>query len=123
MLFYFKNYFCSFIFGGLSLVFVAACGLYLIAVSQGSPLFAVSQLLIVVASLVKNKLQSIGWEVVALGLSCPTACGIFPDQGSNTCPLTWQADSLPLDHQGSPVCYFFTYIFSPTSYKVPGGDV
>ena len=31
------------------------------------------------------------------------AChGIFPGQGLNLCPLHWQADSLPLDHQGSP---------------------
>ena len=30
------------------------------------------------------------------------ACGIFPDQGSNPCPLHWQADSQPLRHQGSP---------------------
>ena len=30
------------------------------------------------------------------------ACGIFPDQGSNPCPLHWQADSLPLSCQGSP---------------------
>ena len=27
------------------------------------------------------------------GLSCSVACGIFPDQGSNPCPLHWQADS------------------------------
>ena len=40
--------------------------------------------------------------VVAHGLSCSTACGIFPDQGSNLCPLHWQADFKPLDHQGSP---------------------
>ena len=26
-------------------------------------------------------------------LSCFPACGIFPDQGSNPCPLHWQADS------------------------------
>ena len=39
--------------------------------------------------------------VVAYGLSYPAACGIFPDQGLNPCPLHWQADSLPLDHQGS----------------------
>ena len=26
-------------------------------------------------------------------LSCSTACGIFLDQGSNLCPLHWQADS------------------------------
>ena len=125
VLFYFKKLFLFislFIFGGLSLVFVAACGLSLIAASQGSSLFAMCQLLIVVASLVNNKLQSIGWEAVALRLSCPTAC-LIPDQGSNTCPLRWQADSSPLDHQGSPMCYFFTCIFSPTSYKVPGGDV
>ena len=30
------------------------------------------------------------------------ACGIFPDQGSNPCPLHWPADSQPLRHQGSP---------------------
>ena len=28
--------------------------------------------------------------------------GIFPSQGSNPCLLHWQADSLPLRHQGSP---------------------
>ena len=32
-------------------------------------------------------LQSAGSVVVAHGLSCSTACGIFPDQGSNLCPL------------------------------------
>ena len=36
------------------------------------------------------------------GPSCSAACGIFPDQGSNPCPLHWQADSQPLHHQGSP---------------------
>ena len=40
--------------------------------------------------------------VVAHGPSCSVACGIFPDQGSNPCPLHWQADSQPLRHQGSP---------------------
>ena len=40
--------------------------------------------------------------VVAHGLSCSAACGLFPDQGSNPCPLHWQADSQPLRHQGSP---------------------
>ena len=28
--------------------------------------------------------------------------GIFPTQGLNLCLLHWQADSLPLSHQGSP---------------------
>ena len=36
-------------------------------------------------------LKSTGSVVVAHGLSCPMACGIFPDQGSNLCPLPWQA--------------------------------
>ena len=30
---------------------------------------------------------------VAHRLSCSMECGIFPDQGSNLCPLHWQADS------------------------------
>ena len=38
--------------------------------------------------------------VVADGLCCPSACGIFLE-GSNPHPLHWQADSLPLSHQGS----------------------
>ena len=37
------------------------------------------------------------------GLSCSAACGIFLDQGSNLCLLHWQADSLLLSHQGSPI--------------------
>ncbi|XP_061036078.1 Bardet-Biedl syndrome 4 protein isoform X2 [Eubalaena glacialis] len=43
-----------------------------------------------------------GSVVVAHGLSCSMACGIFPDQGLNPCPLHRQADSQPLRHQGSP---------------------
>ena len=41
-------------------------------------------------------------RTVAHGPSCSAACGILPDQGSNPCPLHWQADSQPLRHQGSP---------------------
>ena len=43
-----------------------------------------------------------GSAIVAHGPSCSAACGIFPDQGLNPCPLHWQADSQPLRHQGSP---------------------
>ena len=43
-----------------------------------------------------------GSVVVAHGPSCSVACGIFPDQGSNPCPLHQQADSQPLRHQGNP---------------------
>ena len=34
-----------------------------------------------------------GSVIVAHGPSCSAAYGIFPDQGSNPCPLHWQADS------------------------------
>ena len=44
-----------------------------------------------------------GSVIVAHGPSCSAACGIFPDQGLNPCPLHWQADSQPLRHQGSPL--------------------
>ena len=47
-----------------------------------------------------------GSVVVTHGPSCSAACGIFPDQGSNPCPLHWQADSQPLCHQGSPEIIF-----------------
>ena len=47
-----------------------------------------------------------GSAIVAHGPSCSTAYGILPDQGSNPCPLHWQADSQPLRHQGSPAIYF-----------------
>ena len=49
-----------------------------------------------------------GSVVVAHGLCSLMACGIFPDQGLNPCPLHWQVDCQPLDHQGSP-CLVFSY--------------
>ena len=39
-------------------------------------------------------LLSTGSVVVTNGLSCSMACGIFPDQGLNPCPLHCQAESL-----------------------------
>ena len=47
----------------------------------------------------EHRLSSCGTH----GLSSSTACGIFPDQGSNLCLLYWQVDSLPVSHQGSPI--------------------
>ena len=58
------------------------------------PLVAVHGLLIAVPSLgVERGLQGARASVlVAHRLSCPTACGIFPDQGSHPCPVHWRAD-------------------------------
>ena len=51
-----------------------------------------------------------GSVAVAHGPSCYAACGIFPDQGLNPCPLHWQADSQPLCHQGSPKIFKNTFM-------------
>ena len=52
-----------------------------------------------------------GSVIVAHGPSRSAACGIFPDQGSNPCPLHWQADSQPLRHQGSPGPHFWSLLW------------
>ena len=76
----------------------------------GFSLVAVRQLLIAVASVVAEHrlpgtqaqwLQHVGSVVVAMELSCSTACGIFLYQGLNPCLLHRQKDSLPLNHQES----------------------
>ena len=76
---------------------------------MGAALVAVLRLLVAVASLVaEHRLSSTGSIVVVhrLELSSSMACGIFLDQGSNQYLLHWQADSLPLSHQGSPYLLF-----------------
>ena len=45
-------------------------------------------------------LWSLGSVVVAHRLRYPAPYGIFLDRGLNLCPLHWQVNSLPLDHQG-----------------------
>ena len=50
-------------------------------------------------------------SVVVYGLRCPAACRIFLDQGSNLCPLHWQADFYPLYHQGSLNLFLFQQIY------------
>ena len=113
-MFFYK--FILFIYVWLYWVFVAARGLSLVASSGGysslrstslSPRWPLS--LRSAGSrhtgsvVVARGPQSAGSAVVAHGLSCSVACGILLDQGSNPCPLHWQADSQPLRHQGSPL--------------------
>ena len=94
------------------------CGLFSSCSEQRLPLVALCMLLVAVASLAaEHCLQSAessvvaapralrtGSVVVGYGLTCSLACGIFPDQGSNLCPLHWQVGSLtespgkPRDH-------------------------
>ena len=40
-------------------------------------------------------------------LTCHAAGGIFLDQRPDLCPLHWQVDSQPLDHQGNAKCIDF----------------
>ena len=69
-------------------------GLSLVAESGAYSLVAVCGLLFAVAPpVLEHELQSLGSVAVVHGLSCPMAYGIFPDQGSNPCPLHRQADS------------------------------
>ena len=93
-------------------LFLAALGLrccvwaFCSCCKQGLLFVAVRGLLIMVASLVAEHslqvhrlsscgrgLQSAASVVAVHGLSCSSARGIFPDQGSNPCPLHWRADS------------------------------
>ena len=60
-----------------------------------------------------------GSVIMAHGPSCSAACGIFPDQGSNPCPLHWQADSQPLRHQGSPHLLWIL----KSAGQIPGGHL
>ena len=69
-------------------------GFSIVVAHGGYSLVMVCGFLIVVASLVaEHRLYSKGSVVVAHELSCPMACRIFPDQGSNLCHLHWQVNS------------------------------
>ena len=65
---------------------------------------------------------SAGSVVVAHGLGCSVARGIFPDQGLNLCLLHWQADSLPVSHQGNLHKFFILHAIqtSPIPVQAPG---
>ena len=63
-----------------------------------------------------------GSVIVAHGPSCSVVCGILPDQGSNPCPLHWQADSQPLHHQGSPKPELLTAILQGQKKKSDEGS-
>ena len=83
-------------------VFVSVRGLPLVAVSGGHSSSRCAGLSLSRSLLLRSTgSRRAGSVVVAHGLSCSAACGIFP-QGSNPCSLHWQADSQPLRHQGSP---------------------
>ena len=102
----FLYFYYLFIYFWLCWVFVSVQGLSLVAASGGHSSSWCTGLSLSRPLLLRStSSRHAGSVVVAHGPSCSAACGIFPDQGSNPCPLHWQADSQPLRHQGSP--FFF----------------
>ena len=92
-----------YLFIWLCWVFVSVRGLPLAAASGGHSSSRCTGLSLSRPLLLRSTgSRRAGSVVVAHGPSCSAACGIFPDQGSNPCPLHQQADSQPLRHQGSP---------------------
>ena len=90
-------------------VFVSVRGLFLVAASGGHSSSRCAGLSLSWPLLLRSTgSRRAGSVIVSHGPSCSTACGIFPDQDSNPCPLHWQADSQPLCHQGSPPLLFFS---------------
>ena len=114
--FFFFNFYLFIYYFWLSWVFVSVRGLSLVVASGGHSSSRCVGLSLSRPLLLRNtgsrRAGSVG---VAHGSSCSAACGIFPDQGSNPCPLHWQADSQPLHHQGSPFISYFVYL-GPVSF-------
>ena len=106
--FFFLFYLFIYLFW-LCWVFVSVRGLSLVAASGGHSSSQCAGLSLSRPLLLRSTgSRRAGSVVVAHGPSCSEACGIFPDQDSNPCPLHWQAYSQPLRHQGSPLLSFKT---------------
>ena len=115
---------CAWAFSGCSgwgLLFIEVLGLLIVRASRcraqalGSRTSGVaapwiSSCSVQPSGLWASAVQHAGPVVVAHGLSCSTAHGIFPDQGWNLCTLRWQADSYPSRCQVSPLplCFEWT---------------
>ena len=104
--------FYLFIYLWLCWVFISVRGLPLVAASGGHSSSRCAGLSLSQPLLLRSTgSRRAGSVIVAHGPSCSAACGIFPDQDSNPCPLHWQADSQPLRHQGSPTICFWDPAF------------
>ena len=89
-------------------IFVSVRGLSLVVASRGHSSSRCAGLSLSQPLLLRSTgSRHAGLVIVAHGPICSAACGNFLHQGSNPCPLHWQADSQPLRHQGSPLFFFF----------------
>ena len=92
--FFFKLIYFYFTYFWLCWVFVSVRGLSPVAASGGHSSSRRAGLSLSRPLLLRSTgSRRAGSVVVAHGPSCSAACGIFADQGSNPCPLHWQADS------------------------------
>ena len=109
--------FYLFIYLYLCWVFVSARGLSLVAPSGGHSSSRCAGLSLSRPLLLRSSGSRCAGSVVVVAHrpSCSAACGIFPDQGSNLCPLHWQVDSQPLRHQGSPPSCFLSNLRSDSA--------
>ena len=81
-------HFYLFIYLWLCWVFVSVRGLSLVTASGGHSSSRCAGLSLSWPLLLRNTgSRCAGSVIVAHGPSCSAACGIFPDQGSNPCPL------------------------------------
>ena len=113
--------FYLFIYFWLCWVFVSVRGLCPVAASGGHSSSRCAGLSLSRPLLLRSTgSRRAGSVIVAHGPSCSAACGIFPDQGPNPCPLHWQADSQPLRHQGRPVFICFYSVISLSWQAIEG---
>ena len=106
-----------FIYLWLCWVFISVRGLSLVAANGGHSSSRCAGLSLLRPLLLRSTgSRRTGSAIVAHGPSRSAACGIFPDQGSNPCPLHWQADSQPLHQQGSPTFTIFFFLINLSIY-------
>ena len=117
--FFFSFFRILFTFFFLCWVFIAAQAFSLVVASRGYSLVVIRGLIMEASLVAEHRLQgtlasvavacrlwSTGSIAVVHWLSY-SACGIFPDQGSNPCLLHWQVDSLPIELPGKSLTWVF----------------
>ena len=117
--FFFSFFRILFTYFFLCWVFIAAQAFSLVVASRGYSLVVIRGLIMEASLVAEHRLQgtlasvavacrlwSTGSIAVVHWLSY-SACGIFPDQGSNPCLLHWQVDSLPIELPGKSLTWVF----------------
>ena len=101
--FSFFKFIYLFIYLWLYWVFVSVRGLSLVAASGGPSSSRCAGLSLSRPLLLRSTgSRRAGSVIVAHGPGCSAACGIFPDQGSNPCPLHWGFSTTALPGKPSP---------------------